>query len=124
MAATQKDLLRAAEDVLLGATMRQVAAEYREQLIEDFGFRPEEVTPQTFQAETAAFMRSLARHLGDRHPGDARVGEALATWVRFTDHYEAWDALLSGFEPEGKQALIERGRVLFPGPLTRHWSED
>lgn len=120
----QKDIRRAADDVLLGASMRQVAHEFRERLIEDFGFRPEEVTLETFKDEVAAFMRALARHLGDRHPGDARVGEALETWVRFTDHYEAWDALLAGsFDVEGKEALIRRGRMLFPGPLTRHWDE-
>ncbi len=120
----QKDIRRAADDVLLGASMRQVAHEFRERLIEDFGFRPEEVTQETFKDEVAAFMRALARHLGDRHPGDTRVGEALETWVRFTDHYEAWDALLAGsFDVEGKEALIRRGRMLFPGPLTRHWDE-
>ena len=120
----QKDIRRAADDVLLGASMRQVAHEFRERLIEDFGFRPEEVTQETFKDEVAAFMRALARHLGDRHQGDARVGEALETWVRFTDHYEAWDALLAGsFDVEGKEALIRRGRMLFPGPLTRHWDE-
>jgi len=120
----QKDIRRAADDVLLGASMRQVAHEFRERLIEDFGFRPEEVTQETFQAEVAAFMRALARHLGDRHQGDARVGEALETWVRFTDHYEAWDALLAGsFDVDAREALIRRGRVLFPGPLTRHWDE-
>ena len=120
----QKEIQRAAEDVLLGATMRQIADEFREQLIEDFGFRPEEVTQDTFKGEVATFMRALARYLGDRHPGDARVGEALETWVRFSDHYEAWDALLAGaFEVEAKEALIRRGRMLFPGPLTRHWDE-
>ena len=120
----QKDIRRAADDVLFGASMRQVAHEFRERLIEDFGFRPEEVTQETFKDEVAAFMRALARHLGDRHPGDARVGEALETWVRFTDHYEAWDALLAGsFDVESKEALIRRGRMLFPGPLTRHWDE-
>jgi hypothetical protein len=119
-----KDIQRAAKDVLLGATMRQVAAEYREQLIEDFGFRPEEVTPGTFRDEVAAMMRALARHLGDRHQGDPRIGEALETWVRFTDHYEAWDALLAGgFDVEARDALVRRGRMLFPGPLTRHWDE-
>ena len=120
----QKDIQRAAKDVLLGATMRQVAAEYREQLIEDFGFRPEEVNQETFLDEVAALMRALARHLGDRHQGDPRAGEALETWVRFTDHYEAWDALLAGgFDVEARDALIRRGRMLFPGPLTRHWDE-
>ncbi len=120
----QKDIQRAAKDVLLGATMRQVAAEYREQLIEDFGFRPEEVNQETFRDEVAALMRALARHLGDRHQGDPRAGEALETWVRFTDHYEAWDALLAGgFDVEARDALIRRGRMLFPGPLTRHWDE-
>ena len=120
----QKDIRRAADDVLLGASMRQVAHDFRERLIEDFGFRPEEVTQDTFKEEVAAFMRALARHLGDRHQGDARVGEALETWVRFTDHYEAWDALLAGsFDVESKEALIRRGRMLFPGPLTRHWDE-
>ncbi|MEC8252642.1 MAG: hypothetical protein VX044_05470 [Planctomycetota bacterium] len=120
----QKDIQRAADDVLLGASMRQVADEFRERLIEDFGFRPEEVTQDTFKDEVGAFMRALARHLGDRHASDARVGEALETWVRFSDHYEAWDALLAGaFEIEGRDALIRRGRMLFPGPLTRHWDE-
>ena len=122
--AAQKHIQRAASDVLLGASMRQVAHEFRERMIEDFGFRPEEVTQDTFKDEVATFMRALARHLGDRHVGDARVGEALETWVRFSDHYEAWDALLAGaFNIEGRDALIRRGRMLFPGPLTHHWDE-
>ena len=119
-----KDIKRATKEVLLGASMRQVAHDYRERLIEDFGFRAEEVTPTTFRDEVANFMRSLASHLGDRHRGDARVGTALEQWVQSCDHYEAWDALLSGFEVESREALIERGRVLFPGPLTRHWTEE
>ena len=121
---TAKEIDRGVKEVLLGASMRQIAAEYRERLIEDFGFRPEEVEATTFQKEVAAYMRALARHLGDRHQGDVRVGEALATWVRFTEHYEAWDALLSGFEVEGRDALIRRGRLLFPGTLTSHWDEE
>ncbi|MCC7399694.1 MAG: hypothetical protein IT455_21700 [Planctomycetes bacterium] len=117
------DIAAAVEDVLLGASLEQVAAGCRAELIKDFGFRPEEVTPETFRSEVAAFMRKLARHLGDRHPGDARVGHALRQWVRSSDHYEAWDALLTGFQVEGREALVRRGRVLFPGPLTRHWDE-
>ena len=121
---TAKEISRGVKDVLLGASMRQVADEYRERLIEDFGFRPEEVSHNTFGAEVTAFMRALARHLGYRHQGDVRVGEALSTWVRFTEHYEAWDALLSGFDVEGKDALIRRGRLLFPSTLTSHWDDE
>lgn len=121
---TKKEIERGVRDVLLGASMREVASEYRDRMIEDFGFRPEEVTSGTFQKEVTAYMRALAQHLGDRHQGDVRVGEALATWVRFSEHYEAWDALMTGFEIEGRDALIRRGRVLFPGALTRHWDEE
>ena len=109
--------------MLLGASMRQVAGEYRDRLIEDFGFREEEVEATTFSKEVATYMRALASHLGDRHQGDVRVGEALLTWVRFTEHYEAWDALLSGFEIEGRDALVRRGRMLFPSAWTGHWGE-
>lgn len=117
------DIPAAVRDVLLGASLQQIAAGVREQLIRDFQFRPEEVTPTTFVPETMAFMRKLARHLGDRHAGDARVGHALRQWILQCDHYEAWDALLTGFAVEGRDTLVERGRLLFPGPLTAHWSE-
>ncbi len=117
------DLGKAVDDVLLGASMRQVAANCRAAMIEAFGFRPEEVTPDTFRSEVAAFMRNLARRLGDRHTGDPRAGEALRQWVAQCDHYEAWDALLSGFQVDGREALLRRGRLLFPGPLTAHWPE-
>lgn len=115
---------RAVQDVLLGASLGSVAAAYRQDLIEAFGFRPEEVRPDTFAAETEKFMRRLCRQLGDRHGGDPRVEWALREWVLLVDHYEAWDALLSGFEFDGKEALVRRGRVLFPGPLTAHWTGD
>jgi hypothetical protein len=114
---------RAVADVLMGASLRQVAADCREMLIKDFGFRADEITPDTFRSEVAAFMRKLARHLGDRHTGDARVGSALREWVRQCEHYEAWDALLSGFDVEGREALVRKGRMLFPGSLTAHWDE-
>jgi hypothetical protein len=117
------DIATAVQDVLLGASLQQIAAAMREELIRDFDFRPEEVTPATFVAETMAFMRKLARHLGDRHAGDARVGHALRQWILHCDHYEAWDALLTGFHVDGREALVTRGRLLFPGPLTAHWSE-
>lgn len=119
----EREVRTAAADVLLGASLRQVAAATRERLLVAVGRDPEKAAPDAMRAETAAFMRELARHLGDRHQGDVRVGQALRDWIRFSDHYEAWDALLSGFDVEGREALIRRGRVLFPGPLTRHWTE-
>lgn len=117
------DLARAVQEVVEGSSLPQIAAEYRADLIAHFGFRPEEVTAETFAGEVEAFLRKLARHLGDRHTGDPRIGEALRQWVLRTDHYEAWDALLSGFQVEGREALVRRGRVMFPGPLTAHWTD-
>ena len=116
------DLRRAIEDVLLGASLRQVADAYRDDLIAAFDFRPEETGPDTFADETTAFMKKVARQLGDKHAGDVRVMQALLEWIVLSEHYEAWDALLSGFEFQGKEGLIRRGRVLFAGPLTAHWS--
>ncbi len=113
----------AVAEIRLGASMQQVAAAFRDQLIRDFQFRPEEVTPDTFQPEVASFMRKLARHLGDRHGGDPRIGQALREWVMVTEHYEAWDALLSAFDVDDRDVLVRRGRMLFPGPLTAHWSD-
>lgn len=117
------DIETAVTEVQHGASLLQVASDFRAALIADFGFRPEEVTPETFRTEVAAFMRRLARHLGDRHAGEPRIGQALRDWLRHSDHYEAWDALLSGFAVEEREALVRRGRVMFPGPLTAHWTE-
>ncbi|MFM1872646.1 MAG: hypothetical protein RL398_2068 [Planctomycetota bacterium] len=117
------NLATAVQDVLLGASIRQVGAAYRAGLIEDFGFRSDEVKPETFREETSSFLRKLARELGERHAGDPRVGQALREWVMMCDHYEAWDALLSGFAVDGRDALLRKGRILFPGPLTAHWQE-
>lgn len=117
------DAKRAIEDVLLGASLRQVAIAYRDDLIEQFQFRPEDVKPTTFARETDTFMKVVARQLGDRHRGDPRVRNALQDWVMQSDHYEAWDALLGSFDFPGKPMLVERGRKRFPGPLTAHWDE-
>lgn len=117
------DLRNAIEDLLLGASLRQVAATYRESLIESLHCRREEVTRETFSGETTSFMKLVARHLGDRHAGDPRVLHALQDWVMQVDDYEAWDALLAGFQFQGKASLMRRGRVLFPGPLTAHWTD-
>lgn len=118
------DLRVATADVMMGASLAQIAAGYRDELIRDFGFRPDEIGPDTFRTEVATFMRKLARQLGDRHQGESRVGHALREWVRQCDHYEAWDALLTGFAVDGREALLRQGRLLFPGPLTAHWPEE
>lgn len=115
---------QAERDVLLGASVVQVGRAYRQDLIDAFGFQPDEVRPETFAAETEQFLRRLCRQLGERHAGDPKVEWALREWVMFVDHYEAWDALLSGFRFEGKEALVRRGQQLFPGPLTAHWGDD
>jgi len=117
------DLVAAIKDVLLGASLRQIAMTYREDLIASFGFRPEEVTDATFANETTAFLRRLVRQLGDQFPGHPGVGRALRDHVLGSDLYEVWDTLLSSFEVEDRAMLLRRGRVLFPGPLTAHWPE-
>ena len=117
------EISHAVADVLCGASLQQVAADYRARLVADLGLRTEEVAGDRFRDEVATFMRGFARHLGDRHAGNPRVGQALREWVRLSDHYEAWDALLSGFAVDGREALVRRGRMLFPGPLTAHWAE-
>lgn len=117
------NLHAAVADVLLGASLQQVAAACRDELIRDFHFRPDEISPDTFRTEVVVFMRKLARHLGDRHAGDVRVGQALRDWIRHNDDYEAWDALLTGFVVDGREALVRAGRMRFPGPLTAHWED-
>ena len=117
------DISKAVTAVLEGASMSQVAEDYRQHLIDAFGFRPDEVTTDTFRDQVTAFMRKFARHLGDRHTGDVRIGQTLRVWVMRCDHYEAWDALMSGFQFEGRDALVRRGKVMFPGPLTAHWAD-
>jgi hypothetical protein len=117
------DQAAAVREILLGASLQQVAAAFRDELIRDFHFRPEEVTADTFRAEAAAFMRKLARHLGERHAGEPHIAQALRDWVMVCEHYEAWDALLSSFDVDDREVLVRRGRMLFPGPLTAHWSE-
>jgi len=117
------DIHEAIADLQHGASLLEIASGYREALIAEVGLRPEQVTAQTFRGEVSAFMRRLARHLGDRHAGEPRIGHALREWVRHSDHYEAWDALLTGFAVDGREALLRRGRVMFPGPLTAHWPQ-
>lgn len=109
--------------ILMGESMPALAAAYREELLRDCGLMPEEAGRETFRKDTADFMQKLCRRLGDRHAGDRRICAALQEWVRGVSDYAAFDALLSSFDFEGKRNVIDRGRQLFPGPLTAHWQE-
>ena len=117
------ELAEAVERVLLGEALPAIAAAYREETLVSVGLDPREALPATFQKETGAFMKKLCRLLGERYEGDPRAMAALLEYVRDTEHYEAWDALLTHFDFDGKDALIRRGRVLFAGPMTAHWAE-
>jgi hypothetical protein len=107
--------------VLQGESIASVAAAYREDLLDSVGLRPDEARATTFRKETTRFVNRLCRELGDRHTGDRRAALALREWVEQSREYECWDALLAGFEFEGRARLVERGRVLFPRTLTAHW---
>ena len=118
------DLEQATERVLLGESMRSIAIAHREDLLAGIRLDPREALPETFAAETSSFMKALCRVLAERWSGDRRVLVALREWVRSVQDYEAWDALLTHFDFEGKQQLIQRGRTLFAGPMTAHWRTD
>ena len=110
--------------VLNGGSLLQLAADVRAEHLAALGIDPSAPSdPNLGRAEASAFMRSFARHLGDRHAGNPRIGRALREWVSHTDHYEAWDALLSGFQVESRDALVRRGQMMFPRSLTAHWTE-
>jgi hypothetical protein len=117
-------LSEAVERILLGEPLQSVAADYRSTLLQDCGLEPAEAGPRTFQPETRRFMNRLCRELAHRHEGDSRAAAALHDWVHRVDDYDAFDALLSGFgQFDGREAIVRRGRTLFPGPLTAHWEE-
>ena len=115
------DLHEAEERVLLGEPLESIAAAYREELLQAVGLRADEASSTTFRDETRRFMGRLSRQLAERHAGDHRARLALEEWVQRVTDYDAWDALLSTYEFDGKPQLIRRGRLLFPGPLTAHW---
>ena len=115
------DVREAIERVLQGESLAMLAAAYRTELLRSVGLEPKEAQRSTFQNETRRFINKLCRELGDRHAGDPRVLVALRDWVVRVNDYEAWDALLASFQFEGKETFVERGRTMFPGPLTAHW---
>ena len=117
------DLEKIAARVLLGEPLRMIAADYRESLLVDMGFDPEEPPQNLFVKETTRFMNKVCRHLGERHAGDSAVAAVLEDWVRRVDEYDAFDALLVHFHFVSRPTVLSRGRMLFPGPLTAHWGD-
>ena len=87
------------------------------------GLGEDDVSNDTFKKESHAFIGKLARHVGERHGGYSRAAVALKAWCLSVEDYDAWDALLSEYEFDGRDALLRRGKVLFPGPLTAHWDD-
>ena len=110
------------EGILLGESLRDVASSYRDALLGDMGFEPEEAPVDLFERETVRFMNQVCRQLGHRHAGDRRAATALQDWIREVEEYDAFDTLLTHYEFDGKEAILDRARVLFPGPLTAHWN--
>jgi len=118
------DLFEIADRVLLGESLRDVAAGYRNTMLIDMGFDPEDSPPDDlFTKETTRFMNKVCRHLGERHAGDKAVAAELEAWVYEVNEYDAFDALLAHFEFPSRSTVLERGRILFPGPMTAHWDD-
>lgn len=115
------EIEHAVDRVLLGEPLESIAAAHREELLRDSGLDPRQAGPGVLQAETRGFMKKLCRQLGERHAGDRRALVGLRDWLRGAEDYEAYDALLTHFDFEGKETLIRRGRILFAGPMTAHW---
>ncbi len=117
------NLFEIADRVLLGESLRDIAIDYRSQMLTDMGFDPDDAPEELFAKETTQFMNEVCRHLGERHAGDLAVAAGLEAWVCQVDDYDAFDALLGYFEFPGRPAVLKRGRILFPGPLTAHWGD-
>ncbi len=117
------DLFEIADRVLLGESLRDVAAECRNTMLIDMGFDPEDAPGDLFTKETTGFMNEVCRHLGERHAGDPAVAAGLEAWVCEVNEYDAFDALLAHFEFPSRSTVLERARILFPGPMTAHWDD-
>lgn len=120
---TQPDLRQLETQVLEGESIHSITEDHRQALIHQMGLEEEDVRPDTFRKESVRLGGALSRRISERHPDDRRVAAALLDWVREVEDYDAWDSLLSTFDFHGKNQLVRRGKVLFPGPLTSHWDE-
>ncbi len=113
----------ALQRVTEGEPLRQLAAVYREDLIRDLLDQdPADVSPTLFQKETTQFMNKLCRLVAERHSGERRMASMLVEYIEYVSDYDAYDALLGHFEDfEGRPQILQKGKVLFAGPMTAHW---
>ncbi|MEZ5966686.1 MAG: hypothetical protein R3F56_22805 [Planctomycetota bacterium] len=119
------DVLAATRRVLLGESIATLSATYRQGLLDSVGLTDDETSPDTFRKETLRFAGKVCRHLVEHHAAHGYVATALTDWARRVDDYDAFDALLSTYRDfDGRPAILRRGKILFPGPLTAHWEEE
>ncbi len=125
------DLEAALAEVLLGASIRDL---YAQRLRAALGAADERSFERAWrglpgaerrrlEAEALHFAGELCRLLAERHAGDPRIAGVLKVWAERTKDYAAFDALLCHFRFPGRERLLEEGRRLFPGTLTRHWED-
>jgi hypothetical protein len=115
------DLDAATRRLDLGESMSSIAAAVREAMLASVGMTLDEASPQTFAEESRRFMSKLCRHVERVRAGNPRIGAALRDWVQRVDDFDAFDVLLTSFPCEQREAVLRRGRVLFPRTLTAHW---
>ncbi|MDP6929644.1 MAG: hypothetical protein QF412_08090 [Planctomycetota bacterium] len=118
------ELKEAVDRVLLGEPLRVLVSAYREELLISDGLDPQEAEPMLRIDDAHKFIARVCRHLGERHAGDERACVALRDWAAVVDDYDAYDALLTGFQFEGRNHVLEKGRLLFPRMLTSHWDQE
>jgi hypothetical protein len=115
----------AARRALLGEPLTELAATYRAGLLAAVGLDPKDASPTTFEREARRFVSKVCRHLSERHAEASHVAVALRDYVNQVDDYDAFDSLLATFPAfEGRDAVLRRGRALFPRALTAHWNDD
>lgn len=101
--------------------MRGISGAYRGELLVGLGMDPDECSDDLMRKETLGFMSKVSRRLGEKHSGDPRAAAALQDWVMYVEDYDAFDALLTNFDFDNRERVVERGRMLFSSALTGHW---
>ena len=113
-------LTSAAERVLLGEELVSIHDARRSWLCAEAEIDAKE-DEGAFRTDADQFLRDLCRELAEKHAGRARIAVALRRWLDRSSDYEAWDALMSAFDFDGRDRMLARGMRLFPGMMTSHW---